>query len=84
MIYLLKENSELSGCFLQFENHAERQTDRTIRILRSDMGGEYLSNTLASYFIKHQGILHELTAAYNPHQDGIAERFNRTALDMVQ
>jgi len=82
-IYLLKQKSEVAGCFLQFEKYAERQTGRKIKRLRSDRGGEYLSNTLTSYF-KHEGIVHELTAAYNPQQNGIAERFNRTSLNMVR
>ena len=82
-IYLLKQQYEVAGCFLQFGKYAERQTGRKIRIWRSDRGDEYLSNTLTSYF-KHQGRVHELTAAYNPHQNGIAQRFNRTALDMVR
>ena len=69
-IYLLKQKSEVAGCFLQFGKYAERQTGRKIRIWRSDRGDEYLSNTLTSYF-KHQGRVHELTAAYNPHQNGI-------------
>ena len=80
---LIKRKSEVAGCFLEYEKYAERQTGRKIRVLRSDRGGEYLSNHLTSYF-KHQGIVHELTASYTPQQNGIAERFNRTSLNMVR
>ena len=82
-IYLLKQKSEVAECFLEYEKYAERQTGNKIRILRSDRGGEYLSKSLTTYF-KHQGIVHELTAAYTPHQNGVAERANRTLLNLVR
>ena len=82
-IYFMKQKSEVVGHFLQFEKFAERQTGHKIQVLRSDRGGEYLSEGLQSYF-KHQGIVHEMTAAYTPHQNGVAERFNRTSLDLVR
>ena len=62
---MIKLKSEVAGCFLEYEKYAERQTGRKIRVLRSDRGGEYLSNHLTSYF-KHQGIVYELTASYKP------------------
>ncbi len=82
-VYLMKQKSEVVDRFLEFEKYAERQTGRKIRIIRSDRGGEYLSNSLSKY-LKHQGIVHELTASYTPHQNGISERFNRTILDLVR
>ena len=82
-VFLMKRKAEVVGCFLEYEKYAERQTGRKIRVLRSDRGGEYLSNNLTSYF-KHQGIVHELTAAYTPHQNGVAERFNRTSLNLAR
>ncbi len=82
-VYLMKHKSEVTDRFLEFEKYAERQTGRKIRILRSDRGGEYLSNTLSKY-MKHQGIAHELTTAYTPHQNGVSERFNRTILNLVR
>ena len=82
-VYLMKQKSEVVECFLQYEKYAERQTGRKIRVIRSDRGGEYLSDSLTSYF-RHQGIVHELTAGYTPHQNGIAERFNRTSFNLVR
>ena len=82
-VFLLKRKSEVAVRFLEYEKLAERQTGRKRRVLRSDRGGEYLSDMLSSYF-KHQGIVHELTAADTPHQNGVAERFNRTSLKLVR
>lgn len=58
-----------------------------VKWLRSDGGGEYVSNTLRTWFV-NQGITHELTTAYSPESNGKAERLNRTlnemALSMMQ
>lgn len=60
---------------------AERHTGKNIRILRSDCGGECLSNRLPSH-LDSTGINQELTKAFSPHQDGIAERLNRTLVSL--
>ena len=51
-------------------------------MLRSDRGGEYFSSELNSFCEKY-GIIHESTAPYTPQHNGIAERKNRTFLEMV-
>ena len=83
MLYLLKRKSEVTERFLEYEKYAERQTGRKIKILRSDRGGEYLSTSLSKHF-QDRGIVHELTTAYTPHQNGKAERFNRTCMNLVR
>jgi len=45
--------------------------------LRSDNGGEYTSKELISY-CEEIGIKRDLIVSYNPKQNGIAERKNRT------
>ena len=55
----------------------ENQTDRHIRILRSDNGGEYESNKFDD-FCREAGIKKDMTVPYNPQQNGVAERKNRT------
>ena len=61
----------------------EKQSGHYVKILRSDRGGEYTSN-LFKDFCKEQGIIHQLTASYTPQQNGVAERKNRTILDMAR
>ena len=62
-IFVMKQKSEVHDCFIRYEKFAERQTGRKIKVLRSDMGGEYLSSSLTSY-LKYRGTAQELTAAY--------------------
>ena len=46
----------------------ERLTGDSVTAVRSDRGGEYLADTLKSYF-KSRGITHQMTAGYNPQQN---------------
>ncbi|KAG8478853.1 hypothetical protein CXB51_028662 [Gossypium anomalum] len=60
-----------------------KQSGYFIKILRTDRGGEYTSKLFES-FCKEHGIIHQLTTAYTPQQNGVAERKNRTILDMAR
>ncbi|KAL0453952.1 UNVERIFIED_CONTAM: hypothetical protein Slati_1373300 [Sesamum latifolium] len=61
----------------------ENQTSRKIKALRSDRGGEYLSGEFIDY-LKENGILSQWTPPGTPQLNGVAERRNRTLLDMVR
>ena len=67
------------------EYHGDDATDAdelAVKVLRSDNGGEYLGNDFKRY-LSENGIHHQLTVAYTPQQNGVAERMNRTLLDLV-
>ena len=80
-IYLLKHKSEAIEKFKEFKLEVETQLGRPIKSLNSDRGGEF--ETLDN-FCKLNGIRHIYTMPYKPQQNGIAERRNRTLLDMVR
>jgi hypothetical protein len=42
-VYLMKHKSELFERFKEFRNEVEKQTEKSIKILQLDQGGEYLS-----------------------------------------
>ncbi|GAU42259.1 hypothetical protein TSUD_327370 [Trifolium subterraneum] len=50
---------------------------------RTDGGGEYNSKNFESFCTSH-GIEHEIIAPYTPQHNGLAERRNRTILDMAR
>ncbi|KAA0032275.1 Integrase, catalytic core [Cucumis melo var. makuwa] len=54
-----------------------------IKSLRSDRCGEFLSNNF-NHFCKEHGIHRELTTPYTPEQNGVAERKNRTVVEMAR
>jgi transposase InsO family protein len=61
----------------------ENLSERKIKILRSDNGGEYTLKKFVN-FCKDVGIKRELTTPYNPKQNGVAERKNRIMLEVVK
>lgn len=81
-VYLLKTKDEALDKFIAFKSEAENQTNKTIKRLRSDRGGEYTSNIFQK-ICQDSGIIHEVTAPYSPQSNGIAERKNRTLGDMI-
>ena len=48
-VYLMKYKSESFEKFKEFKNEVEKQPGKQIKILRSDRGGEYLSNDFLDY-----------------------------------
>ena len=45
----------------------------TVKVLRTDNGGEYISNDFKDLLVKH-AIKHEMSAPHTPSQNGTAER----------
>jgi len=82
-VYLMKHKSEAFEKFKEFQNKVENQLDRKIKALRSDRGGEYLSNEF-DHHLKGCGIVLQLTPPGTPQLNGVSERRNRTLLDMVR
>ena len=55
----------------------ENQTGKTIRVLRTDNGGEYFSNEFMEFCLE-EGIKKEHTVPHTPQQNGVVERKNKT------
>ncbi|BBN67325.1 transposable element gene [Prunus dulcis] len=61
----------------------ELQSGYKVKKLRSDRGGEYTSNEF-NKFCDEMGMERQLTVAYSPQQNGVAERKNRTIVEMAK
>jgi hypothetical protein len=82
-IYLLKANNEVFGIFKQFKALVETLTERKIKTLRSDNGGEFTSEEFKEY-CKEVGIKREVSTPYNPQKKGVLERKNHTIMEVVK
>ncbi|KAJ9556554.1 hypothetical protein OSB04_011168 [Centaurea solstitialis] len=82
-VYLMRHKSESFEKFREYQNEVQNQLDRKIKFLRSDRGGEYLSQEFGNHLIEC-GIVSQLTPPYTPQMNGVSERRNRTLLDMVR
>ncbi|GJV44025.1 NIN-like protein [Tanacetum coccineum] len=81
----LKHKHEVFETFKVFKNEVENQLGKTIKALRSDRGGEYISQEFKDY-LKAFRIVQQLTSPYTPQHNGVSERRNESAtriLNMV-
>ena len=82
-VYLMKWKFEAFEKFKEFRAEVESQLGKRIKAIRSNWGGEYLLGDFKDYLTEH-GIISQLTSLGSPQQNGVAERRNRTLLDMVR
>uniref|UniRef100_A0A2N9I305 Integrase catalytic domain-containing protein n=1 Tax=Fagus sylvatica TaxID=28930 RepID=A0A2N9I305_FAGSY len=82
-VYLLKKKSDVLPLFTQFLQMIKTQYNTVVRAIRSDNGGEYISDAFCSQ-LNQKGILHQLTCPQTPEQNGVAERKNRHIMSIVR
>nr|GEV56667.1 hypothetical protein [Tanacetum cinerariifolium] len=82
-VYLLKHKHEVFETFKVFQKEVENQLSKTIKSLRSNREGEYMSQEFLDH-LKDQGIIAHRTPHYTLQHNGVSDRRNRTLLDMVR
>ena len=82
-LYTLKTKGECLEKFKEFKALAENQSGHTIKAFRSDNGGEFISKAFRRFLKKH-GIERQPSIPYTPEQNGVAERANRTIVEMAR
>ncbi|UYV72434.1 hypothetical protein LAZ67_9003118 [Cordylochernes scorpioides] len=81
-VYFLKRKGDTLEKFKEWMKEAENQTGFSLKRIRTDNGLEFCSSPW-DIFTKAHGIVHERTMVYTPEQNGVAERMNRTLLNLV-
>lgn len=81
--YIIAEKSEAFETFKNFKAAVEKESGLSVCGLRTDRGGEFCSKEFDE-FCKTFGIKRQLTAAYTPQQNGVAERRNQTIMNLVR
>jgi transposase InsO family protein len=82
-IALLSTKDETLDALTKIQVAAEAERDLKLKAIRTDRGGEFTSNSFASY-CEDRGIKHFLTAPYTPQQNGVVERRNQTVVAMAR
>jgi transposase InsO family protein len=82
-LYFLKSKDEVFGKFKEFKALIENLSERNIKTLGSDNGGEYTSKEFVN-FCKYVEIKRDLTTPYNPQQNGVAKRKIKTIMEVVK
>ena len=81
-IGLLKTKNEVKDFLFKSVRWLEQQLDHKVRFIRTDGGKEYLGPAWDD-FLRHHGIVHQVTTPYSPQLNGVAERMNRTLKEMA-
>lgn len=82
-VYFLRQKSGVFEAFKIYQKRIEKQTGMKVKCLQSDNGHEYCNAEFDKY-LANQGIVRRLTILHTPEQNGVAERMNRTLLDMAR
>ncbi|CAK9796277.1 Retrovirus-related Pol polyprotein from transposon TNT 1-94 [Anthophora plagiata] len=80
---MLRNRSEVLSAFKNYKRRVENETGRKIKILRTDNAKEYLSNSFRN-FLEEEGVSRQLSVEHTPQQNGVAERVNRTLVEMAR
>ena len=91
-IFLIHNKNEALDAFKVFKDEVEKQCGKQIKIVRTDRGGEYYDRYTEdgqapspfAKFLQEHGIVAQYTMPGFPDQNGVAERRNRTLMDMVR
>ena len=78
-----KSGKTVMSQFIKYKVWAERYTGFDITALRTDGGGEYVNDDFKTY-LQTMGIERNITTAYTPQQNGVAERINRTIMEAAR
>ncbi|GJS05798.1 ribonuclease H-like domain, reverse transcriptase, RNA-dependent DNA polymerase [Tanacetum coccineum] len=81
--YFLNTKDQAFDTFKEFKKIIENELRTTLKMFRTDRGGEFNSNEFTQY-CKENGIARQLTAPYSPQQNGVVERRNRTIMSTTR
>jgi transposase InsO family protein len=70
-------------CFKSLVRRLENETGNKVQTLHTNQGGEYISKVF-SEFLNEKDIKHEYIVRFTPQQNGVAERGNRTLMEMTR
>eukprot|EP00253_Pinus_taeda_P032582 PITA_32582 len=82
-IYFLKKKFEVFDRFKEFKALVKNQTEKKIKVLRIDNGGEFCSKEFEE-FSRKCGIAWQKNTPYTPQQNGVTGRMNKTLMERAR
>jgi hypothetical protein len=79
----MQKKDQTFSKFCEFKSWVEKESGKQVKDLRSENGGEYISNEFKD-FCNKEGIQRELISPHNPQQNGIMERKNKTIMGVAR
>ncbi|GKA44904.1 retrovirus-related pol polyprotein from transposon TNT 1-94 [Tanacetum coccineum] len=81
-VFFLATKDETCGILKSFITGVENLIDQRVKVIRCDNGTEF-KNKEMNQFCERKGIKREFSIARIPQQNGVAERTNRTLIEVV-
>nr|GEY84569.1 hypothetical protein [Tanacetum cinerariifolium] len=81
--HFLRSKDETPEVLIDFLRLVQRGLQAQVRVVRTDKGTKFLNQNLHAYFAA-EGILHQMSVARTPEQNGIVERRNRTLVEAAR
>jgi transposase InsO family protein len=82
-VFFLQDKSETQEVLKKLLKRAQNKFNAKVKGIRSDNGTEF-KNTQVEDYLDEEGIKHEFSAPYTSQKNGVAERKNRTLVEMVR
>nr|GEX33741.1 zinc finger, CCHC-type [Tanacetum cinerariifolium] len=82
-VYFLSTKYQYFDTFKEYKKTIENELRTTLKMLRTDHGGEFTSNEFTQY-CKENGIARQLIAPYSPHQNEVAKIRNRAIMSTTR
>jgi transposase InsO family protein len=76
-VRLLSSKDQAPSEIKNFQAVVEVETEKKLKVLRTDRGGEFTSVEFRRYCAEH-GVERQFTAPYSPQQNGVVERRNQS------
>nr|GEW25044.1 hypothetical protein [Tanacetum cinerariifolium] len=81
--HFLRSKDETPEVLIDFLRLVQRGLYAQVRIVRTDIGTEFLNKTLHAYFAS-EGILHQTRVSQTPEQNDVVKRRNRTLVEAAR
>lgn len=82
-VMCIKSKEEVKDRVREYITRIERESDKRVKRFRTDNGLEFCNRELSTFF-GSVGIKHERSNVETPQMNGVAERINRTLLDLTR
>ena len=79
----MKTKDEAATCVKHYLTKIECQLGKLPKMVRADNGREYVNRDLIGWCLD-KGIELQTTAPYTPEQNGVAERYNHTIVELAR
>jgi transposase InsO family protein len=82
-VFFLQDKGETQEVLKKLLRRAQNEFDTKVKKIRSDNDTKF-KNMQIEDFLDEEGIKHEFSAPCTPQQNGVAERKNRTLIEMAR